>query len=188
MGRVLRLMGEVALYVVFAGVVAYLSTSPPYRPLASGMAVVKLAFGHQGQRKEPCRRRTDEELAALAPNMRAREVCPRERSPIRVELAMDGEVVHAESVPPTGLSRDGTAYVYRRITVPAGRHLLSARLRDSVRQEGFDYEHTQEVNLRPAEVLVIEFNAKAGGFRLVQGAGTRETPGNAQTSGLNHSG
>ena len=162
----LRFPGQAVLYLAFALVIAYLSVAPVYHPIAPGEAEVRFAVGHQGQRKEACRERTDEELAKLAPNMRVRQVCPRERSPIDVELEMDGRLLYAETVPPTGLSRDGMAYVYRRFGVPAGTHHLTARLRDSVQLQDFNYVHPSEVELGPGDILVIEFNAKEGGFRL----------------------
>ncbi len=164
--RWLRFPTQALLYLAFAVVIGYLSAAPVYRPLAPAEAQVKLTFGHQGQRKEPCRERTDEELAKLAPNMRVRQVCPRERSPIDVELEMDGRLVYAETVAPTGLSRDGMAYVYQRFSVPAGTHRLVARLRDSVRLQDFNYVYPSEVVLAPGDILVIDFNAKEGGFRL----------------------
>ncbi len=48
-----------------------------------------------------------------------------------------------------------------------GRHLVTARLRDSRRQEGFDYEHEQSVELSAGQNLVIDFRADTGGFRLL---------------------
>ncbi len=66
-------------YAAFMGVVWYFSTSPAYEHLPPGQAVVKLSLQHAGQRKQACRERSAEELAKLAPNMRAATVCPREK-------------------------------------------------------------------------------------------------------------
>ena len=40
--------------------------------------LLKLSLSHAGARKEACHQRSAEELAKLAPNMRAPSVCPRE--------------------------------------------------------------------------------------------------------------
>jgi hypothetical protein len=41
-----------------------------------------------------------------------------------------------------------------------------ARLRDSDRSEGFDYERTGVLELAPAQSLAIDFRAEMGGFVL----------------------
>ena len=66
---------------------------PRYRHLAHDQALLKLSFTHAGQLVHECRRRTPEELAKLPPNMRAPLDCPRERSPVTVELALDGQLL-----------------------------------------------------------------------------------------------
>jgi hypothetical protein len=90
--------------------------------------------------------------------------CARERLPITVELLLDGEPLYQAVLPPTGLAGDGPSRAYQRFAVPPGRHELSARLRDSDRGEGFDYERTAVVELAPAQSLAIDFRAEMGGF------------------------
>ncbi|MCC6196589.1 MAG: hypothetical protein IT518_19210 [Burkholderiales bacterium] len=155
-------------YLAFVAFVGYFSTSPPYEPLPPGDAVVKLSLRHSGQRKEPCRERTPEELAKLAPNMRAASVCPRERANVVVDVTMNGQPLFAVVAPPTGLSKDGASTVYRRIAVPAGEHRFTARLADT--KDG-KFSHTAErtVTLKPGRVLVIDFDAQSGGFVFAGG-------------------
>jgi hypothetical protein len=93
--------------------------------------------------------------------------CPRERVPLLVELLIDGQLLYRDWLPPSGLAGDGTATAYERFVVKPGHHVLTARLRDSRRQEGFDYEHEQSVELVAGQNLVIDFRADAGGFRLL---------------------
>ena len=64
-------LGQALLYALFALAIGVFSQWPPYRHLGSDQALVKLSFQHAGQRKEACRERSPEELAKLAPNMRA---------------------------------------------------------------------------------------------------------------------
>ena len=150
-------------YAAFVAVVGHFSTSPPYVHLSPGDALVKLSFQHAGQRKVACRERSAEELAKLAPNMRAAQVCERERAPVAVEVEMDGKPLFAVIAPPTGLSRDGASTVYRRATVPAGEHRFVARLKDTVAGE-FTFVGDRAIDLEPGRVLVIDFDAKEGGW------------------------
>ena len=53
---------------------------------------------------------------------------------------------------------------YRKFLVPAGRHVIEARLRDTKRGVGFDYEKRLQAELKPWQNLAIDFNAEQGGF------------------------
>jgi hypothetical protein len=163
MTRAVRILGQALLYALFALVLAYFSTSPSYMHLGPDMALVKLSFTHTAQRIGACRIRTDEELQKLPPNMRVREDCPRERAPTRVELEIDGERVYSEVLLPSGLSRDGATAVYRRFPVRAGRHRFEAKLSDVASGE-FSFEREETVELAPAQILLVDFNPRAGGL------------------------
>lgn len=161
MNTTTRFLGQAVLYGAFALAIGYFSTSPAYTHLAPGQALLKLSFSHGAQRVGECRDRSDAELAKLAPNMRIRQDCPRERAPVIVELEVDGVGLYRESLPPSGLSRDGPASAYRRFVVPAGTHRLSARLSDNAKGE-FNYRGEKTVTLAPAQIVVVEFHAPAG--------------------------
>lgn len=166
MSRAFSLIGQVLLYAAFAAVIGLFTRWPTYRHLPADHALVKLSIVHLGQRLEKCHQLTPEELAKLPPNMRAPARCPRERSPITVEVDIDGVTVLRQTAQPSGLSRDGAASVYQRIEVPAGAHRFDVRLRDSARTGGFDFERTAMLELQPAQILVIDFNAEKGGITL----------------------
>lgn len=161
--KVLSYALQAVCYAAFVAVVGYFSTSPPYVHLPPGEAVLKLSFQHAGERKEACRERTPEELAKLAPNMRATSVCPRERAPVAVEVALDGKPLFSVVAPPSGLAKDGASTVYRRVAVPAGTHRVVAKMKDTA---GGDFRFVAEktVDLPPGRVLVIDFDAKEGGW------------------------
>ena len=154
---------QAVCYAAFIAVVGYFATSPPYVHLPADQALVKLSFQHAGQRKEACHERNAEELAKLAPNMRAATVCPRERVNVEVEIIMDGKPLFAMVAPPTGLSRDGAATVYRRVAVPAGAHRFVAKLKDAA-EGGYGHVAERAIELKPGRVLVIDFDAKEGGW------------------------
>lgn len=163
MRSAVRYLAQAVLYAAFVAVIGYLSTAPRYVHLPPDEALIKLSFSHAGERRQPCRERTPEELAKLAPNMRAPTVCPRERVPVTVEVALDGSPLFSVVAPPSGLARDGAATAYRRVPVPAGKHRVAAQLSD-VPNGAFNHRGETTVDLAPGHVLVIDFDAAKGGF------------------------
>jgi hypothetical protein len=159
----LRYGAQALLYAAFVAVIGYFSTSPPYRHLPAGDALLKLSLTHAGARKEACRERTADELAKLAPNMRAQSVCPRERAPVKVEITLDGATLFSVVAPPSGFSKDGASTIYRRMPVAAGMHRIGARLADGPGGD-FTYRSDTTIELRPGHVVVIDFDAAKGGF------------------------
>lgn len=163
MAKPLGYLGQALVYGLLALGIGYCSDRPAHTHFPPDMALIKLSFAH-GARKEECRPRTAEELAKLSPNMRRPMVCARERLPVAVELLLNDQPLYQAVLPPTGLAGDGPSRVYQRFAVPPGRHELTARLRDTDRAEGFDYERTVVVELAPAQSLAIDFRSEMGGF------------------------
>jgi hypothetical protein len=161
--RIVSYAGQAVGYAAFCAVLAYFSTSPAYEPLPPGTALVKVSLQHAGQRKEACHERSAEELAKLAPNMRAASVCPRERVPVAISIELDGRPLVDATVAPSGLARDGSSTLYRRVEVPAGDHRVVAKLGDSP-AGGFDHVKEATVTLKPGAILLLDFDAKAGGW------------------------
>jgi len=158
--------GQVALYGLFALAIGVFSRWPPYHHLAPDMALIKLSLVHAGKPVGDCRKQTPEELARLPPNMRAPTTCPRERSPVTVELDIDGASAARVVAPPSGLSHDGASALYQRLPVKAGERLIQVRLRDDTRSASPSYSAERRVTLAPAQVLVIDFDAEKGGITL----------------------
>lgn len=152
-------IGQITLYAALALVIGVFSHWPVYQHLAPDRAVIKLSLIHQGQLLGECVQQTPEELAKLPPNMRAPSRCPRERSPLTVEVDVDGQLAHRQLAHPSGLSSDGPAAIYRRLEVNAGAHQIAIRLKDNARSAGFDYTLEREITLDPAEILVIDFDS-----------------------------
>lgn len=158
------ILGQVVAFALFAIVLGYFSNSPSYTYHDPTMALIMVSFSHSSEHKEECRRYTPEEIAALAPNMRRPMDCPRERVPVYVEIIMDGNTLLNKSYNPTGLAKDGSASIYESIPVKPGQHQIIAKLRDSNREDGFDYESNVSVNLDPKELFVIDFRKDLDGF------------------------
>lgn len=159
-------IGQGLLYALFALVIGVFSRWPVYQHLAPDRALIKVSFTHTGKPVGDCRPMTPSELAKLPPNMRAPMTCPRERSPVTVEVDVGGVNAMHRTAPPTGLSRDGASAVYQRLVVPAGEQRIAVRLNDDARTPGFAYQREATVKLAPAQVLVIDFDAAKGGITM----------------------
>jgi hypothetical protein len=155
---------QALLYAGFAAFVGGLSASPTYQYASEEVAAVKVSLSHAADRVKPCVRRTPEEMADLPANMRIPVQCERERLPLMLELDIDGKLLARVEAEPSGLWNDGPASIYERFNVRPGRHVLTARLRDSTRSEGWDYAHSETVNFEAGRYYTIRFRAETGGF------------------------
>lgn len=160
----MRYGGQALAYAAFIALLGFFATAPAYNPVDPDAAMLKLSFVHVGERKVECRKMSPDEIARLPPNMRLTLDCPRERLPVLVELELDGKLLLRREIAGSGLSHDRASSIYQKFVVPPGRHALTARLRDSARTEGFDYSRSAEIELRPRQNFVVDFDAKAGGF------------------------
>lgn len=163
MADIRRYLAQAALYAALFIPLAYFTHLPTYRHLDEGLAVLKIAIRHAGEIIGECTTLTAEETAALPPNMRHAQNCPRERSPLKLELLLDGKSVYSATVPPSGLHNDGISSMYHRLEVPAGKHQLLLRMNDDVATQGYNWQLEEAVDLQPAQVMVASFKE---GFRL----------------------
>ncbi len=164
MVKPLPIVGQIVVYALFAWMLGYFSVNPAYTYLDPDKALIKLSFSHAGQIKGECRPLTTKKIANLPPTSRQLLECPRERFPVLIELEFDGAVLYSGLHQPSGLWKDGTSSVYRRFPVAAGRYRLLARLRDSDRTEGFDYQDAVDIELSPRQNFVVDFRVDTGGF------------------------
>jgi len=161
-----RILGQMVLYALFIAFIGYFATSPAYTFLPPDQALIKLTFSHAGKRKEPCRERSAEELASMAKHLRKKKDCPRERSPVDVEMKLDGRTIYNATISPSGLSHDLASPIYERIRLPAGEHNLQISLRDDIHSKEYNYVLDTVVTMRPAQILVIDFDSENGKFSL----------------------
>lgn len=164
MTRALRLLLQAVLYAAFAVGIGWLSIMPPFHYASANMATIKLSLSHATERVVPCVKLTPEEIAKLAPNMRRTLSCERARLPLTIEIDIDGVRTVQLEAQPSGLWSDGPASVYERFDVAPGKHRITARLRDSARADGWDYEHSDDVVLEPGRYFTISFKPENGGF------------------------
>ncbi len=164
MDKVMRIFLQAINFTVFMGVVGYFSIYPEFKYLQDDEAMITLAIKHASQRQKECRKMSPEELAKLPPNMRVGMDCPRERSPLDIDVALDGKSVIAKNIESPGLHKDQTIDIFESIKVKAGKHMLSIKMNDSVRVKGPTFTHEQDIALEPAQLLVIQFDTAAGKF------------------------
>jgi hypothetical protein len=157
---------QVLLYGAFAAIIGYLSIAPAYQYADAELAVIKLSLSHAADRVEECVKLTPQEINERATKGEPINECERERLPLAVELDVDGATVLSLAAIPSGLWKDGPASVYERLAIDAGAHTITARLRDSARETGWDYEYSEEVNLSPGRYFTITFRAENGGFEF----------------------
>lgn len=169
MTSIARYIGQAVAYALLMAFVGYFATSPAYTYVdPQTKSVVKLSLAHAGKIVGECREISAEQRKRFPPGARIPQDCPRERSDITIEFRLDGELVFSKVIPPTGLSRDGAAYVYETFEVPAGEHQLEVRMRDDIRTAGFDHVRDETVTLEGGRMLVVDFMPERGGFVLVR--------------------
>jgi hypothetical protein len=159
-----RYLGQFVTYAAFAAGIGLFSVWPEYQMLRNNDALVSVTFSHAAKQIGECRQLTQEELNELPPNMRKPTSCPRERHPMYVELRADGEVILATTLLPSGLWSDGKANVYSRTNVTAGTHQLFVGMNDSGSTDVFDYELSAEVDIKPGQNLVVDFDGLSNSF------------------------
>jgi hypothetical protein len=165
--QALRFLAQLAFYVPLMVILGYFSTEPEFTHLAADRALLRLSFSHAGERVRECVKRSPEELAKLAPNMRAQLDCPRERTPLKLEAELDGKQLLSIEAPPSGLHRDGESTIYRRLELPTGRHRLVLKMRDRSTGE-FNHHGEVELDLAPGASLLVDFDPAQGGFRFIR--------------------
>lgn len=98
----------------------------------------------------------------LPPNMRKLEDCPRERSPIIVEATLDGKSIYNKTMLPPGIFNDGGVNIFYSSKVPAGKHSFKIKMDDSVRKQGFNHVFEQDIEIKPQQIVLVEFDSLKG--------------------------
>ncbi|MBE9537779.1 MAG: hypothetical protein IMF06_01790 [Proteobacteria bacterium] len=164
MNKLVRYSAQAVFYALFFVPLAYVSHQPNYRYMEDDIAVLKVAVRHAGEIIGECKSIVGESHGMRPSSMvQAVEVCPRERSPLELELILDGETLYRAQVAPSGLHNDGISSMYQRFELPAGPHHLQIRMNDDIKVDGFNWQFEQDINLQPAQVMVASFKE---GFRI----------------------
>ena len=160
--KFMRYLLQAFNYTIFMALIWYFATSPSVRVIEDDEAMITVAFAHAGDTLEECRRLSQEELMKLPPNMRKLEDCPRERSPIIIEASLDGEIIYSKTMLPPGIFNDSGVNIYYSSKILAGKHSFKIKMDDSVRKQGFNHSFEQDINIEPAQILLVEFDSLTG--------------------------
>lgn len=158
----LRYLLQAFNYAIFMALIWYFATSPSIRVIEDDQAMITVAFAHAGETREECRRLSQEELMKLPPNMRKLEDCPRERSPIIIEATLDGKSIYNKTMLPPGIFNDGGVNIFYSSKVPAGKHSFKIKMDDSVRKQGFNHVFEQDIEIKPQQIVLVEFDPLKG--------------------------
>jgi hypothetical protein len=158
-----RIGGQMAFYLLFFAFIGYFADQPEFDNLVPDEALIKLAVRHSGKIIGECRVLDASEIAKLAPNMRAPLRCPREKSPLQVELSLNEKAIFVDSIEPAGMHNDGISAAFERFSVKAGPIHLSVKVNDAAGSKGFSHRFEGDYDLNPADILVVDFD---GGFNV----------------------
>lgn len=117
-----RVVGAVLAVCATAGLVVLSGVTLVVEESDDGL--VRLSWRAVGERIEKCRVPSEEELAALPPHMRQKEICEGHLAPFALEVRLDGEPVVDREVRPAGARQDRPTYVFDEIPVAPGSHDL----------------------------------------------------------------
>lgn len=147
----------VALAALLGGVSVLGYASPRF-----GGSQLLVSFKHPGQLSEQCRELGEEEKARRPVHMRQARVCERQRSPVRLRVAVDGAPVLEKTYAPGGLSGDLNSVALEPIPLPAGEHRVSLALGDGPDPAEWGYASETVQEFVPGERRVVLFDRLAG--------------------------
>lgn len=90
-------------------------------------AMVRVAWSARPARVEVCKRVSDEELATLPAHMRRQVVCEGTTARYRLDVALNGAPMRADTIRGGGLRHDREVYVFRELMVSPGRTTVVVR-------------------------------------------------------------
>ena len=138
---------------------------------------VKVAFKRVSPFEREGKTLSPEEIEKLPRHMRPQSP-ERSRTGRRVEtllaVTLDGRRLIEKVYRPSGFGENGPTFAYEELRVPAGRHIVEVTLADARREKGETEEEgvahderkrwqlSQEVEIRPRQVLLIDFSDEAG--------------------------
>ena len=147
-----RAAGALVGLALTAGLVA--GSQAPWRAHASDEASIRLSWRTVSEPVSACREPTPEELEALPPHMRMKEICERRHVPFRLRVEIDGVPVRDVVLRPPGARGDRPLHVFEELRVaPGTRRLVVA----------FEEEREEAAGLARAPVkLALETELQLG--------------------------
>ena len=161
--KALRFVAQLALYAPLMAILAYFSTEPRFSVVAPGEALVRVSFIHATQRRQAAR--APEELAKLAPNMRAALDCRASARRCWLKWSSTASSSCAARCSPRACAATATPWctsAWRCRPAPPHRR-AAARPAEG----DFNFMKDETVELAGGQTLIIDFNAAKGGFAFL---------------------
>jgi hypothetical protein len=121
--NVKRLVAVAVTVLMSAGI--GFGSRAPYSPPGSDTSVLRLSWRLRGEKKETCRTRTAEELAALPVHMRTPEVCVGHLVSYRMTLRIDDAPPVVKTFLPAGAKGDRPIFVMFDQPLTPGEHRIA---------------------------------------------------------------
>jgi quinol-cytochrome oxidoreductase complex cytochrome b subunit/coenzyme F420-reducing hydrogenase delta subunit len=162
----------IALLMIPALIILFLSVKPIYPFYNKDMALIKFTFKYSSKHTEEQRELTKADTENKLKHMRKtnsafekiRKEGGRGRLPVYVEVELDSKNVLSKTYYPTGLKNDGPTFAYEELPVAPGMHNIKVGMRDSKDEDKFDYVYQDKIELKPGKITVIDFDEEKGEF------------------------
>jgi hypothetical protein len=158
---VLSGLAAVLLAGVFAGIVGVASDLGYASPSNPGSELA-VSFKHPGQMSENCEELSEEELADVPIHMRKATQCERERSPVRLRVRVDGQIVVDSSSAPSGIWSDRPSVTVERVAVETGEHTVRVEIGDGPDPKEWGFVEERKVEFTPDHRRVVLFERVDG--------------------------
>ena len=163
-----RLLAVVVTVLVSAAI--GFGSRAPYSPPGSDTSLLRLSWRLRGEKKEECRARTPEELAALPAHMRSPEVCVGHLVSYRMTLRIDDAPPIVKTFVPAGAKGDRPIFVMFDHQLKPGEHSIDIVFAPIAEDEGDgDSEGEGEgalgfharVRVTPGQIVLITMSEDA---------------------------
>ena len=170
-------LAAVAVTILVSAAIGFGSRAP-YSPPGSDTSVLRLSWRLRGEKKEECRARTPEELAALPVHMRSPEVCTGHLVSYRMTLRIDDAAPIVKTFVPAGAKGDRPIFVMFDQPLTPGEHRVAIEFTpleeseddDDDDDEDEDDDHDEQrvplrfdsrVHVTPGQIVLITMSEDA---------------------------
>jgi hypothetical protein len=136
----------------------YLSFKPVYTVMQPDQTEIKLVVRRSGKLIGACQPVSAAELEQTPSNMRLPMICPREKSPIRVELFDNGLAIFAETLIPSGLHNDGVITAYKSVIRDSGPAEFQLKIKANPNSDSYSETHDLSLVLSSEYSLVLYYD------------------------------
>jgi quinol-cytochrome oxidoreductase complex cytochrome b subunit/ferredoxin len=115
-----------------------------------------------------------ERILQQAADSVASKYCSRHRRKLEIRILIDGRLSEQRTFSPSGFQNDGITYVLLKHRLPPGPHLVSISAHEHDTQSlGRRLEYTQQFDLTPGEIKLIDYEPNEAKLYVRKGEKTR---------------